>query len=713
MSGLTSRARELALKRGAAAGPQRGGRGRGRLLNVLVALATLAALAGALALRPAAATARPPRPVLQVRSVSRLPADPPLPASTNLPLARPARGAGGPIRLGVAPLVHRSAKAGDAAPQVALFTAIPSSLPASGGSVRLIALVQNGASCRFLLTRPNRKLLLTHACRSGDVLVNVKLSANAGAQTRVFDFALAVDGAHGKRTTSPVAVEESGRAPATAPTITGNPGSITVATGQRASFEASASGRPTPRLQWQDAARNSTTWRNISGANAETLAFKATAGENGYRYRAVFTNSAGSATTTAAQLTIGTANVVPQITVQPTSQSVAANTSATFSADASGTPNPTVRWEVATDGANWTDIPGATSKSYIATANSGDNGDQYRALFTNDAGTATTNTVTLTEAGAPQITEQPAGQVLASPGSAPLTAAASGSPAPGVQWQVSANAGASWGNISGATNDTYLVSATESTNFLEYRAVFTNAVASATSAAAVVTVDETAAENWSGYVDTGGTFSAVNASWTVPAVNCEAAPNADSSQWIGIDGYTENSDTVEQDGTEADCSNGTPVYDAWYEMFGDQAVNDGYEVSLSPSTYPLAAGDEVSAAVSLAGSDWTLSIDDTTAGWNFRKTVATPSPAPAQSSAEWIVERPEECSNSCSLVSLADFGSVNFAGATADDNDEVGPISQFASTPIEMAMGSNDVLAAPSALDNTGELFTDNWYGAS
>jgi hypothetical protein len=613
----------------------------------------------------------------------------------------------------VAPLVHRSAKAGDAAPQVALFTAIPSSLPASGGSVRLIALVQNGASCRFLLTRPNRKLLLTHACRSGDVLVNVKLSANAGAQTRVFDFALAVDGAHGKRTTSPVAVEESGRAPATAPTITGNPGSITVATGQRASFEASASGRPTPRLQWQDAARNSTTWRNISGANAETLAFKATAGENGYRYRAVFTNSAGSATTTAAQLTIGTANVVPQITVQPTSQSVAANTSATFSADASGTPNPTVRWEVATDGANWTDIPGATSKSYIATANSGDNGDQYRALFTNVAGTATTNTVTLTEAGAPKITEQPSGQVLASPGSAPLTAAASGSPAPGVQWQVSANAGASWGNISGATNDTYLVSATESTNFLEYRAVFTNAVASATSAAAVVTVDETAAENWSGYVDTGGTFSAVNASWTVPAVNCEAAPNADSSQWIGIDGYTENSDTVEQDGTEADCSNGTPVYDAWYEMFGDQAVNDGYEVSLSPSTYPLAAGDEVSAAVSLAGSDWTLSIDDTTAGWNFRKTVATPSPAPAQSSAEWIVERPEECSNSCSLVSLADFGSVNFAGATADDNDEVGPISQFASTPIEMAMGSNDVLAAPSALDNTGELFTDNWYGAS
>jgi hypothetical protein len=466
-------------------------------------------------------------------------------------------------------------------------------------------------------------------------------------------------------------------------------------------------------LQWQDAAGNSTTWRNIGGANAETLAFKATSGENGYRYRAVFTNSAGSATTTAAQLTIGTANVVPQITVQPTSQSVAANTSATFSADASGTPTPTVRWEVATNGANWTDIPGATSKTYIATADSADNGDRYRALFTNVAGTATTNTVTLTEAGAPQITEQPAGQVLASAGNAPLTAAASGSPVPSVQWQVSANAGASWGNIAGATNDTYVVSANESTNFLEYRAVFTNAVASAASAAAVVTVDETAAENWSGYVDTGGTFSAVNASWTVPAVNCEADPNADSSQWIGIDGYTESSDTVEQDGTEADCSNGTPLYGAWYEMFGDDAVNDGYEVALSPSTYPLAAGDQVSATVSLAGSHWTLSVEDTTADWHFQTTVATPSPAPAQSSAEWIVERPEECANSCSLVNLADFGSVNFTGATTDDNDQVGPISQFAGTPIEMAMGSNDVLAAPSALDNTGEMFSDNWYGAS
>ncbi len=89
--------------------------------------------------------------------------------------------------------------------------------------------------------------------------------------------------------------------------------------------------------------------------------------------------------------------VVPSITLQPTNQTVNAGQTATFSAAASGDPAPTVQWRVSTDGgATWANIPGVTSTTLSFTATSADNGKQYRAVFTNVAGTATTTAATLT-----------------------------------------------------------------------------------------------------------------------------------------------------------------------------------------------------------------------------------------------------------------------------------------------------------------------------
>ena len=67
---------------------------------------------------------------------------------------------------------------------------------------------------------------------------------------------------------------------------------------------------------------------------------------NGYQYEAVFTNAAGSATTTAATLTVQTRR--PSVTTQPTDQTVVAGGTATFTAAASGNPTPSVQWEVNT-----------------------------------------------------------------------------------------------------------------------------------------------------------------------------------------------------------------------------------------------------------------------------------------------------------------------------------------------------------------------------
>jgi hypothetical protein len=73
-------------------------------------------------------------------------------------------------------------------------------------------------------------------------------------------------------------------------------------------------------------------------------------------------------------------------------------------------------------------------------------------------------------------------------------------------------------------------------------------------------VSHSTSTNWSGYAVTGGRYTSVSASWTQPAVNCSVTPTGWSSFWVGLDGDTSN--TVEQTGTEADCSSGPALYSA-------------------------------------------------------------------------------------------------------------------------------------------------------
>jgi hypothetical protein len=83
------------------------------------------------------------------------------------------------------------------------------------------------------------------------------------------------------------------------------PANQTVTAGQTATFTAAASGSPTPTVQWQLSTNGGSTWGNIAGATATTFAVtNTTTSQSGSEYRAVFTNSAGSATSNAATLTV-------------------------------------------------------------------------------------------------------------------------------------------------------------------------------------------------------------------------------------------------------------------------------------------------------------------------------------------------------------------------------------------------------------------------
>src|SRR5690348_4783604 len=98
----------------------------------------------------------------------------------------------------------------------------------------------------------------------------------------------------------------SGNGPV-APYITTQPANQTVTAGQTATFTAAATGSPAPTVQWQVSSNGGGTFSNLSGATSTTLSFTTAGSQNGYKYQAVFTNSAGSATTASATLTISSA----------------------------------------------------------------------------------------------------------------------------------------------------------------------------------------------------------------------------------------------------------------------------------------------------------------------------------------------------------------------------------------------------------------------
>ena len=182
----------------------------------------------------------------------------------------------------------------------------------------------------------------------------------------------------------------------TAPQVTTQPTPTTATAPNPAAFTVGCSGSPTPTIQWQLSTDGGTTWNNIAGQTSATLTLTPTSlAQSTSQYRAICTNSAGSATSNAATLTV---NTTPQVTTQPTSVSVTAPNTAAFTTACSGSPAPTLQWQLSTDaGLTWNNITGQTAATLTLTPTSlALNANQYRALCSNLAGTATSNAATLT-----------------------------------------------------------------------------------------------------------------------------------------------------------------------------------------------------------------------------------------------------------------------------------------------------------------------------
>jgi hypothetical protein len=200
--------------------------------------------------------------------------------------------------------------------------------------------------------------------------------------------------------------------------------------------------------------------------------------------------------------------------------------------------------------------------------------------------------------------------------------------------------------------------------------------------------------NWSGYAAASGTYTSVSANWTEPTGTCSGSAKY-SSFWVGLDGY--NSSTVEQTGSEVDCSGSTAEYYSWYEMYPAYPVN---------FSNPVSPGDQFYGSVTYnGGSSYTLVLKDLTKGWSH--TVNATLAGAANSSAEVILEAPC-CTASGGILPLAHFSPVTFTNATVDGS----AIGNANPTQIIMVDGAGRDKDSISALSG-GNSFTGTWLRAN
>lgn len=239
--------------------------------------------------------------------------------------------------------------------------------------------------------------------------------------------------------------------------------------------------------------------------------------------------------------------------------------------------------------------------------------------------------------------------------------------------------------------------------------------------------------NWAGYavsdpttLATGTTdpaqatplqFTSVTATWKVPKVTCDLDSSpAYSAFWVGLGGYSDAAQALEQIGVDADCSDkARPTYYAWYELVPASSVQ--------VRSLKVGGGDTVTASVNVSGTDVLVQVKNRTRRTSFTRHL--PMAAPDLTSAEWIAEAPSACSEigDCRVLPLANFGSVGFTriatiadahpGTLVDPAWSAAAISLVPHSGGRAFFGEPDDAspagAAPAAATADGRGFTVGW----
>jgi hypothetical protein len=197
-------------------------------------------------------------------------------------------------------------------------------------------------------------------------------------------------------------------------------------------------------------------------------------------------------------------------------------------------------------------------------------------------------------------------------------------------------------------------------------------------------------QNWSGYAATGGIFTGVSATWSVPQFAADAAGGADAT-WVGIGGVRSR-DLIQAGTQETVSGRGVTRYQAWVETLPQPS-----------RAVPLAVrpGDSVSVSITQQGdTSWLIAFINITTGQSYQVTERY---ASSRSSAEWVQEAPS--AQGGRLVPLEHFGTVTFSQASAVKDSQTVSIADAGGRAITMIGNRGQPLAQPSPLDAEGASF--------
>ena len=258
------------------------------------------------------------------------------------------------------------------------------------------------------------------------------------------------------------------------PAITQQPQPQTVNVNATATFTVVATGNGLS-YEWQ---RNGVVIPGAGNTPSYTTP-PTTAADDGASYRVRVFNPAGSTLSSSALLTVTSA---PVITVEPVDQVVASGNSATFFVVAGGA-GLTYQWQVdlAGGGTSYSNVAGATTSMLSVTGTTGTDGNRYRCVVTNTAGSDTSTGALLTVATQPVITVNPASIQVDQGDLASFTVAATGG-ALSYEWQRNTVP------IAGANSPTYSFTAGAGDHNAQYRCRVFNVAGTATSSSATLSV---------------------------------------------------------------------------------------------------------------------------------------------------------------------------------------------------------------------------------
>jgi hypothetical protein len=252
------------------------------------------------------------------------------------------------------------------------------------------------------------------------------------------------------------------------PRIIQPPVSIEVTAGSNAVFSVTANGTAPLAYQWYG------NGAPISGGTEASLMVSNAQPAQAGSYCVVITNSAGSATSAVATLTV---DAPPSITTQPQSQAVTLSQNALFSVVAAGTSPLSYQWSL-----NGTALSGAASSTLTLNNIQTTDAGSYTVVVANSLGSVTSVVATLTVNVPPGITTQPLSQTVTAGQNTSFSVVATGTAPLSYQWSLNGTA------LSDATSSTLTLNNVQTTDAGSYTVVVTNAADSVTSEVATLTV---------------------------------------------------------------------------------------------------------------------------------------------------------------------------------------------------------------------------------